>query len=67
MENVREVNGIKVFKYHKKEYELVDELVKGGCQGCAFINRMDCANLGKTQYCTKLHKIFKLHLKCIDE
>lgn len=51
-----------IFKYHGKEYELVDELVKGGCQGCAFINRMDCASLGKTNYCRN-RKIFMLHLK----
>lgn len=67
MENVREINGIKVFKYHGKEYELTDELVKGGCQGCAFVNRMDCASLGKTSICTKEHKIFKLHIKSVDE
>lgn len=51
-----------IFKYHGKEYELVDEIVKGGCQGCAFINRMDCASLGKTNYCRN-RKIFMLHLK----
>lgn len=67
MENVREINGIKVFKYHGKEYELANELVKGGCQGCAFVNRMDCASLGKTSICTKEHKIFKLHIKSVDE
>lgn len=51
-----------VLKYHGKQYILVDELVKGGCQGCAFINRMDCASLGKTSYCRN-GKIFMLHLK----
>lgn len=67
MENVREINGVKVFKYHGKEYELANELVKGGCQGCAFVNRMDCTSLGKTSICTKEHKIFKLHIKSVDE
>lgn len=67
MENVREINGVKVFKYHGKEYELANELVKDGCQGCAFVNRMDCASLGKTSICTKEHKIFKLHIKSVDE
>lgn len=56
------IQNKQVFKYHGKEYELVDEVVKGGCQGCAFINRMDCASLGKTKYCRD-HKIFMLHLK----
>lgn len=51
-----------IFKYHGKEYALVDEVVKSGCQGCAFINRMDCASLGKTNHCRN-GKIFMLHLK----
>lgn len=49
---------VKVYKYGKKEYVLVDELVKGGCQGCAFYDKLDCTSLGRTNICNKEHKIF---------
>ena len=49
----------KIYKYGKKEYVLQDELVKGGCQGCAFYDKLDCAQLGRTEICNKEHKIFK--------
>lgn len=51
-------DGKKIYKFHGKEYTLEDEINRGGCQGCAFFDRMDCAALGKTQICTKEHKIF---------
>lgn len=54
-----------IFKYNGKKYELVDEVCKGGCQGCAFINRMDCATQGRTEYCRN-GKIFKFYLKELD-
>ena len=59
-------DGKDIYRYHGKEYTLEDEINRGGCQGCAFYNRMDCAVLGKTQICTKEHKIFMRHLKCED-
>ena len=55
-----------VFKYGNKEYELTNEVVKHGCQGCAFISKLDCASKGRTNYCRN-GKIFILHLKSIDE
>ena len=56
----------KVYKFGGKEYVLSDEVVKGGCQGCAFYDRMDChkrqaqqVTLTRAQICNKEHKIFK--------
>lgn len=33
----------KVYKFNGKEYVLSPEVVKGGCQGCAFYDRLDCS------------------------
>ena len=59
-------DGKDIYRFHGKEYTLENEINQGGCQGCAFYNRMDCAALGKTQICTTEHKIFMRHLKCED-
>lgn len=67
MKNTCENTNKEIFKYYGKEYNLVDEIVKGGCQGCAFINRLDCYKTNRTEICTKQHKIFKLYLKDIDK
>ena len=53
-----------VYKFNGKEYCLSEEIVKGGCQGCAFYNRIDCykAKVGdktRSQICNEHHKIFK--------
>lgn len=48
-----------IYKIGGKEYSLAKEVVKGGCQGCAFYNRMDCADQGRTKVCNAEHKIFK--------
>ena len=55
-----------VYKFNGKEYILSDEVVKGGCQGCAFYDRLDChkrqaqqVTLTRAQICNKEHKIFK--------
>lgn len=53
----------KTYKYNGKEYVLVDELVKGGCQGCAFYNKLDCASVGRTKICNSEKKIFMRKLK----
>ena len=50
--------GQNVYHYNGKAYTLTEELVKGGCQGCAFYQRMDCANVGRATICNKEHKIF---------
>ena len=56
----------KVYKFGGKEYILSPDVVKGGCQGCAFYDRIDCATrqpkqITKTraQICNEEHKIFK--------
>lgn len=49
----------KVYKFNGKEYVLSDEVVKGGCQGCAFYDKLDCATRGRAEICNKEHKIFK--------
>lgn len=56
----------KVYKFGGKEYVLSEEVVHGGCQGCAFYDRLDCATrtpnqvtLTRAQICNKEHKIFK--------
>lgn len=56
----------KVYKFNGKEYVLSPEVVKGGCQGCAFYDRLDCSTrtpnqvtLTRAQICNKEHKIFK--------
>lgn len=56
----------RIYKYFGHEYVLAKELVKGGCQGCAFYTRMDCERTGRSRICNEAHKIFKLHLK-LDE
>lgn len=56
-------DGERYFKQYGKMYTLSDEIVKGGCQSCAFYNRMDCRTTNRTDYCSKLHKIFKLRLE----
>ena len=32
----------KIYKFGGKEYVLSPEVVHGGCQGCAFYDRLDC-------------------------
>lgn len=56
----------KIYKFGGKEYTLSKELVKGGCQGCAFYDKLDCSTrtpnqVTKTraQICNEEHKIFK--------
>ena len=56
----------KIYKFGGKEYILSKELVKGGCQGCAFYDKLDCSTrtpnqVTKTraQICNEEHKIFK--------
>ena len=56
----------KIYKFGGKEYTLSKELVKGGCQGCAFYDKLDCSTrtpnqITKTraQICNEEHKIFK--------
>ena len=49
----------KVYKFGGKEYVLSEEVVHGGCQGCAFYDKLDCATRGRTDICNKEHKIFK--------
>lgn len=53
----------RLYHYFGHDYELVDELVKGGCQGCAFYNRIDCDKSGRARICNEAHKIFMRHLK----
>lgn len=55
--------GNEVYRMYGKQYVLVDELVKGGCQGCAFYNRMDCESQGRNSICNKTHKIFMRKLE----
>ena len=62
MENTEE----KIYEFNGKKYILSKELVKGGCQGCAFYDRIDCHKrqpnqITKTraQICNEEHKIFK--------
>ena len=60
MKTIKELkseNGI--YKIGGKEYALSDEVVKGGCQGCAFYDRRDCYDQGRTVVCNTEHKIFK--------
>jgi hypothetical protein len=56
----------KIYKFGDKEYALSKELVKGGCQGCAFYDRTDChkrtpnqVTKTRAQICNDEHKIFK--------
>lgn len=56
----------KIYKFGGKEYTLSKEVVKGGCQGCAFYDKLDCSTrtpnqVTKTraQICNEEHKIFK--------
>lgn len=49
----------KVYKFNGKEYVLSPEVVKGGCQGCAFYDKLDCEKRGRTDICNEEHKIFK--------
>ena len=66
MENTQEQTEQKIYRFGNKEYVLTKELVKGGCQGCAFYDKIDCATrkpnqITKTraQICNEEHKIFK--------
>jgi hypothetical protein len=52
----------KIYHYYGKEYVLVNEIVKGGCQGCAFIEKLDCVKKGRTKLCNETHKIFLRHI-----
>ena len=62
MENTEE----KTYELNGKKYILSKELVKGGCQGCAFYDRIDChkrqpnqVTKTRAQICNEEHKIFK--------
>lgn len=54
------------YTFGNKKYILGNEIVKGGCQGCAFYNKMDCYDSGKTEICTKQHKIFIYKIDSLD-
>ena len=54
------------YTFGRRKYILGDEIVKGGCQGCAFYNRTDCDTLGKTNICVKQHKIFIYKIDSLD-
>lgn len=60
-----------VFEFGNKQYVLADEIVQGGCQGCAFYARMDCSKplkgyvLSRANICNMEHKIFKRKLKSV--
>lgn len=56
-------DGKDIYKYHGKEYILVNEINKRGCQGCAFCERIDCDKLGKTKFCIPQKKIFMRYLR----
>lgn len=55
----------KVYRIGGKEYTLAKEVVLGGCQGCAFYNRLDChkvipgLGISRSTICNKEHKVFK--------
>ena len=56
----------KIYKFNGKEYVLSDEVVHGGCQGCAFYDRLDChkrepqqVTMTRAQIWNKENKIFK--------
>lgn len=56
----------KIYKFGGKEYVLSPEVVHGGCQGCAFYDRLDChkrqpqqVTLTRAQICNMHHMIFK--------
>lgn len=62
MENTEE----KIYEFNGKKYVLSKELVKGGCQGCAFYDKIDChkrqpnkVTKTRAQICNEEHKIFK--------
>ena len=62
MENTQE----KPYEFNGKKYILSKELVMGGCQGCAFYDRIDChkrqpnqVTKTRAQICNEEHKIFK--------
>lgn len=57
--NSEQKESKKIYKFNGKEYALSNEVVKGGCQGCAFYDRLDCHTKGRTDICNKEHKIFK--------
>ena len=61
-----ENNEQKIYRFGGKEYILSPEVVKGGCQGCAFYDRLDChkrqpqqVTLTRAQICNQNHMIFK--------
>ena len=61
-----QVQEQKIYKFGNKEYVLSKEVVKGGCQGCAFYDKVDCSDrkpnqITKTrsQICNETHMIFK--------
>ena len=66
MENTQEQTEQKIYRFGNKEYVLSKELVKGGCQGCAFYDRTDCSDRKpnqvtktRSQICNEKHMIFK--------
>lgn len=63
---IPECNEKGEYTFHGKKYVLGQEIVKGGCQGCAFYNRIDCESMGKTKVCVKKHKIFLRKLDNLD-
>lgn len=60
-------NNKKEYEFHGKKYVLVEGLVKGGCQGCAFIDRIDCIKLGKTNICVPEKKIFLRKIETLNK
>lgn len=66
MENTQEQTEQKIYEFNGKKYVLSKELVKGGCQGCAFYDKIDChkrqpnqVTKTRAQICNEEHKIFK--------
>jgi hypothetical protein len=66
MENTQEQTEEKIYEFNGKKYVLSKELVKGGCQGCAFYDKIDChkrqpnqVTKTRAQICNEEHKIFK--------
>ena len=60
-------NNKNEYEFHGKKYVLVEGLVKGGCQGCAFIDRIDCVKLGKTKICVPEKKIFLRKIETLNK
>lgn len=70
MESNTQEQEQKIYRFYGKEYVLSKELVKGGCQGCAFYAKIDChkrtpnqVTKTRAQICNEEHKIFKRLIK----